>query len=271
MQTKGKFLLMTLEEFDQYLNKNSFNRVIKCIQNHHTYIPGYKNFNGKNHFDMVINMENFHIKDRGFNEIAQNLTSFSDGTIMVGRALEKIPAGIKGANQYGICIEHIGNFDLGGDTMTPEHRQSIIGMNALLCREFNLKVNTDSIVYHHWYDLNSGIRTNGTGTTKTCPGTNFFGGNKVEHAAKNFIPLIQDYLDTTNARKNNAKLKQQYQAEVTTDVLNVRSGPGSDKPVIKSLNRGVVITVFEDKNGWARISDKNQEWVFDKFLKDITA
>lgn len=270
MQTNGKFILMTLDEFDQYLNKNSFNRVVKCIQNHHTYLPGYKNFNGKNHFELVTNMENFHIKDRGFAEIAQNLTSFPDGTIMVCRGLEKIPAGIKGANQYGVCIEHVGNFDTGGDAMTPQHSETIIGMNALLCREFNLEVNTDSIVYHHWYDLNTGIRTNGMGSTKTCPGTNFFGGNTVESAAKNFIPLVQYYLDNANGRKNNTKLKQQYQAEITADNLNVRSGSGSDKPVIKSLSKGVVVTVFENKNGWARISDKNQEWVFDKFLKTLT-
>lgn len=271
MQTNGKFILMTLAEFDQYLNKNSFNRVVKCIQNHHTYLPDYKNFNGKNHFEMTTGMEIFHIKDRGFTEIAQNLTSFPDGTIMICRGLEKIPAGIKGANQYGICIEHIGNFDFGGDTMTNPHRESIIGMNALLCREFSLQPNTESIIYHHWYDLTTGMRTNGSGSTKTCPGTNFFGGNTVENAAQNFIPLVKEYLDNASIRKTNSKLKEQYQAEVTAENLNVRTGGGSDKPVIKSLSKGIVVTVFENKNGWARISDKSQEWVFDKFIKIIEA
>ena len=63
-------------------------------------------------------------------------------------------------------------------------------LNAILSKELNLQVNTDSIVYHHWYDLNSGKRKNGEGVTKSCPGTAFFGGNKVEDAQINFIPKI---------------------------------------------------------------------------------
>lgn len=66
----------------------------------------------------------------------------------------------------------------------------ILFLNALLCKKFNLAVNTDTIVYHHWYDLDIGKRTNGTGKVKTCPGTAFFGGNSVEDARKYFIPLI---------------------------------------------------------------------------------
>ena len=44
---------------------------------------------------------------------------------MICRSLNTIPAGIKGANTYGVCIENIGNFDKGKDTMTPAQRNSI--------------------------------------------------------------------------------------------------------------------------------------------------
>jgi hypothetical protein len=47
--------------------------------------------------------------------------------------------------------------------------------------------------YHHWYDLNTGkrIAKEGTGSTKTCPGTNFFGGNTVEAFKTGLLPLLK--------------------------------------------------------------------------------
>jgi len=137
MQKKNKFILFTIEEFDQWLRDNKFNRVIKLIQNHHTYIPNYKHFKGNNHFTLLESMEAVHI-ERGFAEIAQNLTTFPDGSVAVCRSIDKIPAGIKGANKEGICIEHLGNFDLEGDKMTEIHRQTIVKINAFLCKEFGL-------------------------------------------------------------------------------------------------------------------------------------
>ena len=80
-----------------------------------------------------------------------------------------------------------GDFDAGADEMTPAQEGAIVEVNALLCRKFNLSPSTDTIVYHHWYDLNSGLRTDGSGTTKTCPGTAFFGGNTVAE-----IPIHQN-------------------------------------------------------------------------------
>lgn len=196
MQIEGKFTLLTLGEFDKHLQSTSFKRKVSVIQNHHTYLPGYKQFTGNNHFKMVAGMEAYH-KQNGFAEIAQNITTFPDGTIMICRALDKVPAGIKGANQQGICIEHVGNFDVGGDSMTPEHRRTIIGVNALLCREFGIGIDTNGIVYHHWYDLTTGKRTNGIlpGSYKTCPGTNFFGGNTVSDCQNNFLPEVFKYFN----------------------------------------------------------------------------
>jgi hypothetical protein len=190
MQKKGKFILLTLEEFKDWLTKQKFSRKIKLIQNHHTWLPNYHSFAGKNYFKLLTSMEAAHL-ERGFAEIAQNITTFPDGMIAICRDLNKIPAGIKGANAKGICIEHVGNFDDGGDQMSDAHKDTIVQLNALLCQKFMLVPSIDTVVYHHWYDLNSGLRTNGAGTVKTCPGTNFFGGNKTTDAIANFIPLIK--------------------------------------------------------------------------------
>jgi hypothetical protein len=192
-QQQGKFILFDLDEFASWLTTLQVVRQIKLIQNHHTFIPSYGDFNGSNHFEKLKGMEAAHL-ERGFSEIAQNLTTFPDGTVAACRAFDTAPAGIKGANSNGLCIENLGNFDLGHDAMTTAQHDCIIQVNALLCQKFTLTPGADAIVYHHWYDLTTGKRTNGTGTTKSCPGTNFFGGNSVSSAETSFIPLISDSL-----------------------------------------------------------------------------
>lgn len=195
MKTKGKFTVLSLIEFEQWLNGLEVHRQIKLIQNHHTFLPDYNSWRKlPDYFHWLQSMEDFQVNNNGFAQIAQNFTSFPDGSIAICRPVDIIPAGIKGANQFGICIEHFGNFDKGGDQMAPEHASAIVKMNALLCHKFNLAPSTDTIVYHHWYDLITGQRTNGSGTVKTCPGTNFFEGNTVEDCSNNFIPKVKNLL-----------------------------------------------------------------------------
>jgi hypothetical protein len=193
MKQNGQFLLFTREDFGEWLLAAKIKRSVRLIQNHHTLGPDYHSFTGGNHFELLSGMKKYHLK-RDMSDIAQNLTTFPDGLIAVCRPLQTIPAGIRGANKYGLCIEHLGNFDTGKDQMTEEQQRTILFLNTILCRKFNLTPNTDTIVYHHWYDLKTAKRTNGTGTVKTCPGTNFFGGNKVEDARQNFIPHIIELL-----------------------------------------------------------------------------
>ncbi|MCS6823655.1 MAG: N-acetylmuramoyl-L-alanine amidase [Cytophagaceae bacterium] len=191
MKAIGKFILLELSEFSEWLSMQQVTRKITLIQQHHTYMPGYKQFKKNNHFELCMSMEKFHM-ERGFAEIAQHFTTFPDGTIMYGRNLNTIPAGIKGANTNGICIEHLGNFDKGGDNMTDAHRHTIIEMTKQLLKRFKLTACDQTVVYHHWYDLTLGkrIKKEGTGHTKSCPGTNFFGGNTVDDFNKNFLPLL---------------------------------------------------------------------------------
>ena len=260
MEQRGKFILMTLPEFAQWLDSNSFSRTIRLIQNHHTYIPGYAHFRGNNHFSMLTGMENAHLQ-RGFNEIAQNLTTFPDGRIAVCRNLNKIPGGIKGANTYGICIEHIGNFDTGGDAMTAAHTDAILEANALLCKKFSLTPSSDTVVYHHWWDLNSGLRTNGSGATKSCPGTNFFGGNKVADAEANFIPRVAALINRVPAAP-----VVLWEGLVNANSLNVRSGADANAAVVRSLTRSTPVLVYEESNGWLRIHPSRQEWVSGRYI-----
>lgn len=262
MKTQGQFTLFeTMDEFAQFIAK-PVNRQITSVQNHHTAEPSYNDFNGSNHFPMLVGMRNFHVKERGFKDIAQNLTTFPDGTIAVCRPMDTNPAGIKGANTGAICIEHVGNFDKGKDAMTAAQRDCILRMNALLSRRFKLKVDTNAFVYHHWFDLDSGKRTNGTGNTKSCPGTNFFGGNKVADAQANFLPLI-----TAAVAALDGPVAIPIMVVKSPDgVLSIRRGPAGDSDKLGELANGAVVHIHEVNGIWRRIDPVEQKWVSSKFL-----
>lgn len=266
MQQKDGFILFPLDEFRQWLLQNKFRRPVKLIQNHHTEIPNYGYFKNENHFTLLHGMKKSHMEERGFSDIAQNFTTFPDGTLAVCRSLENDPAGIKGANKNGICIEHLGNFNNGKDQMKDEQRKTIIELNAVLCEKYHLTPNTNTIVYHHWYNRESGLRTNG-GTDpdvyKTCPGSNFFGGNSVEAANANFIPLVIQALNSSLATHAAKILKS---GVVTAASLNVRKGPNILAPVLNQLPKETAVQVYEEKSNWYRISPSADAWVSARFI-----
>ncbi|MFS0774559.1 LysM peptidoglycan-binding domain-containing protein [Neobacillus sp. 3P2-tot-E-2] len=197
---QGQHILMTKEEFKEWLFNTHVNREIRLIQQHHTWMPSYKNFNGSNHFRMLMGMENHHKKTMGWKNIAQNITTFPDGKIAVSRPLNIIPEGTIGpkANSVGIAIEHVGNFDIGHDMMTKEQQETIIYINALLCIKFGLTPSIDSITYHHWWHIKTKERVldaTASYNVKSCPGTGFFGGNSTTSAKTHFYPLISDKME----------------------------------------------------------------------------
>lgn len=145
-------------------------------------------------------MKNFHIKNNGFADIAQQFTIFPDGTIMTGRSLNTNPAGITGANTGAICIENYGWFDKNYDVMSQSQKNAIIQYVAILCKHFELTPSSNTIVYHCWYTA-KGQKINdyvAGKSCKTCPGTNFFGGNTLNDYMTNFLPLIQKELERAN-------------------------------------------------------------------------
>lgn len=273
MKTKGKFILMDIKEFEIYLSNLEISslRRITHLQAHHTWSSAYRNFNGNNHFEKMESMETEH-KKRGFKEIGQHYTTFPDGSICLGRDLKFIPACIEGHNTGGICMEHLGNFNIGGDQMTAAHQATILKMNALLCLKFKLPINTDTIVYHHWFRLKTGIRDNGENDTKllwhkTCPGTAFFGGNKLQDALTNFLPLIlQEY--QKYAQPNDAVPQTELtKAKVNIDLLNVRSGPNTTFNIVAKLKRDTPVNIYEKQGNWARIG--LGQWLATDYLTEV--
>ncbi|HAV54315.1 MAG TPA: N-acetylmuramoyl-L-alanine amidase [Aequorivita sp.] len=191
MEPQEKYKRVNIVEFENWLKELKVRSTIKFIQLHHTEEPTYSDFDGKNHSELCIDMETMHI-ERGFGGIAQNFTTFPDGDIVICRDLEEKTIGIKGANHFAINIENIGNFDI--DNLTDAHKETIIKMIQLLCKKFAIDVNENCILYHHWFDLTTGERLlqDKQGHTKSCPGSNFFGGNTYEDFKKNLLPLLKE-------------------------------------------------------------------------------
>jgi LysM repeat protein len=187
-------IIMTKEEFKEWLFHHRFNRKINKIQHHHTWAPSYKHFKGRNHFQLLKGMETYHKQNKKWKTIAQHITTFPDGKIAVSRSFNWNPEGSIGtkANNGAIMIENIGNFDRGQDRMTAAQKDTIVYITALLSLKFGLSPSIDTVTYHHWWDMKTGARVLDRGhRVKSCPGTAFFGGNTTKSAKKNFYPLVK--------------------------------------------------------------------------------
>jgi uncharacterized protein YraI len=270
MKTKFGFTLMTIAEFDVWLTGLHLARTILTVQEHHTYSPSYSQFNGNNHFELQQGMKNYHVAHNGWSDIAQQFTTFPDGTIMTGRPMEATPACILGQNAHAVCIENLGNFDTGGDAMTAAQHDTIVKMTAMLCRRFNIPINDTGVVYHHWFNLSTGERNNGTKNNKTCPGTNFFGGNKVANAIANFLPLVAalGQPPVPPAPPVNTVLKYVC---VTASTLNIRTGPNAASPKAAApAILGSILRVYQEGNGWYKISASQNQWVAAQYTAVVT-
>lgn len=182
----------------------------KLIQLHHTYSPSQADSMGRTPESMQQAMRNYHVNTRHFADIAQHFTVFAGGTILTGRPLDKDPAGIYGANHKAICIECVGNFD--SEKPTKEQEQSIVMLLKTLLKHYNLDP-AKAIVYHCWYTAKG--EKIGTyrrdKSCKTCPGTNFFGGNTRTSFEKNLLPLLKE--DDTMTQSDFNRMLDKYLAE----------------------------------------------------------
>jgi hypothetical protein len=270
MTSKFGFTKMDISEFETWISNLRVARTILHIQEHHTWSPSYINFKGNNHFDLQQGMKSYHVSHNGWMDIGQHFTTFPDGTILTGRSLESTPACILGFNTNAICIENLGDFDIGKDAMTVEHKNTIVRITAALCKKFGIAVNSDKVVYHHWFNLTTGVRNNGTGNNKSCPGTNFFGGNKVENCNQNFLPLVTAALN--GAAPQPAQNIIKYVA-VTADSLNIREDANAQSKKVTGVEPatlGAILRVYGEKNSWYKISASQQNWVNGSFTKDVT-
>jgi SH3-like domain-containing protein len=268
METKYGFTKMTPAEFEGWISAQRVARTILTLQQHHTWNPDYLSFTGDNHFELQKGMRDYHVTHNGWQDIGQHFSIFPDGMIVTGRSLEKSPACIFGFNVNSICIENVGNFDLQKDIMREAQKNSIVDVTASLCHKFSIPVHTDKIVYHHWFNLSNGERNNGTKNNKSCPGTAFFGGNKVEDCKTHFLPLVRQTMNQSAVDDSHPILKYVC---VTSAILNIRKQPNGSAE--KATDRGpaelgAILRVFKIQNNWYKISGSKQHWVSGRYTQD---
>lgn len=240
MKTQNGFTkLDTPEEFENWLKIQKVTRKIKLIQIHHT-ATRLSTFKDNNHFALQKSMKDFH-KGRGFSDIAQQFTIFPDGSIVTGRSLNINPAGITGANTGAICIENYGWFDKNYDIMPQVQKDSIIKYVAILCKHFKLTPSANTIVYHCWYN-SKGKKLNdyvAGKSCKTCPGTNFFGGNTFNAYVTNFLPLVKKEFDTAGKTTSTTTITSKP-ANIFIEPINIEKGnPVQFSQIIKNIKKSL--------------------------------
>lgn len=263
MQQKYGFTKFSSAEFGNWMNAQSITRTCVRVQQHYTWQPRYSGFNGGNHFEMQRGMKNYHVNHNGWSDIGQHFSIFPDGDIVTGRPLNRAPACILNANSRAICIENVGNFDIGGDTMRNQHAASIFSTTAAILNKIGISTPTKTnVVYHHWYNSSGGLVYHNSGQ-KYCPGTAFFGGNRLVDYEANFLPRLMAEM---GAAGGDLPVGLMNWAAVTADNLNIRMGPKSSFALINEqgpLHFGTVIRVYEiSANGWFRISQSKQYWIY---------
>lgn len=263
-QAYGFTLLESISEFDKYIKKQKPTRKIYRLQVHHTDLPNYdtwedtdkKVYKSNPELGRTNSLDDYGKRTWGSSDghghyIAQHFTIFPNGKITTGRHLNSTPIGIKGWNSGAICIEIYGDFDKGKDKMTSAQKKSVIAVYAILCMKFKMTPSTSCIKYHAWFT--SGGTCIGTydpkRSRKTCPGTNFFGGNTDTAMKKNFLPKIKEYISGESTQTT----FKSYVVRVTVNNLNVRSGPGTNFSKVDQVHKGQAFTIIDQDGNWGKL------------------
>ena len=285
MKTSNGFTLFEkTSEIGPWLKKQNVTRKVTRLQVHHMGLPDYNTWEKTDkkvfkdpHFGRTESLDSYGkttwgSKSANGKYIAQHFNVFPDGKITTGRSLNSNPIGITGWNTNAICVEIYGNFDKGNDTMTTAQKEAVIALFGELCKRFNITPGADTIRYHAWFtsggtylgDYKAGK------SRKTCPGTNFFGGNSISKFKANFLPAIKKYIsgEKEETKKEEAKKEfKQYIVRVTADTLNGRSGAGTNYDIVTKLYEGTAVTIVEENGNWLKA--KMGYWIHKNYVEFI--
>ena len=284
----------TIDEFANWLNKESVSRKISRLQVHHMSLPNYntwestdKKVYGSNRELGRTNSLNTYSKttwnspDKSGHYIAQHLNIFPNGKITTGRDLNSKPIGIKGWNDEAICVEIYGDFDSKQDIMTTAQKESVIAVYGLLCKKFNLTPSVNTIRPHCWFTSSGtylGNYQNGK-SAKSCPGTNFMSiGNTKTAFVDKFYRSIKNYMKNKDLFENTSPSapKKKMVKNISKESINIRSSANWNGKIVDTLNSGDSLTYVAGpltaKNGTIKMYKcKNDVYVTasSKFTKII--
>lgn len=288
MKTQSGFtLLENAKEIRDWLKKQKVTRKITRLQVHNTFLPNYSTWEktdkkvfSEPHFGRAQSLDDYGRRTwgRGASDghghyVAQHFTIFPDGKTITGRHLNSTPIGIRGWNSNAICIEIYGNFDKGHDIMNAKQKEAVIALYGELCKRFGIPVDTAHIRPHCWYTASGTYlgKYNPNRSAKTCPGTNFWGVGCSKEGFNVFIRDVKDYVIGKKDKEPKDEFKP-YIARVTTDGLNCRKGPGTSYDIETVINKGVAITIIQEKklpDGSTWCKARSNYWVNKKYLEFV--
>ena len=290
MKTKNGFTLLENEkDVKNWLAKQKVSRTITRLQVHHMDMPSYSTWEktdkkvfAEPHFGRTESLDSYgkskwHSSDGHGHYIAQHFNVFPDGKITTGRNLNSTPIGIRGWNDHAICIEIYGCFDKGHDKMTAAQKKAVIYLYGELCKRFHISVNTTHIRPHCWFTYSGTYlgKYNVNRSAKTCPGTAFWGYGCSPDGFAHFIKDVKNYVngkkeEPKEETKPDTKFKS-YIARCTTNNLNCREGAGVEHKVVDTIDKGVAITIVEEKevDGGTWCKGKAGYWVNKKYLEFV--
>ena len=147
---------------NNYIKKYSKSRVMNTIVIHCSATKSNINYTSKD-------IKKWHLQ-RGFNDIGYHFVILLDGTIEIGRPLNKIGAHVSGHNTGTIGICYIGGLDSLGnvkDTRTDAQKESLNRIISMLKENITIK----EIKGHRDYskDLNGNGKLDKNEYIKQCP------------------------------------------------------------------------------------------------------
>lgn len=77
-------------------------------------------------------------------------------------------------------------------------------------------------------------------------------------------------IESSNGR--NAEKEKAKEVYVTASRLNIRTKPSMEGRIVKTVSRGDAVFVFEENDGWSRISSNSagdQMWAASRYLSDV--
>ena len=288
MKTKNGFTLLENEkDVKEWLSKQKVTRKITRLQVHMMDLPNYSTWEktdkkvfSEPHFGRTQSLDSYGKSKWGCSDghghyIAQHLNIFPDGKITTGRNLNSTPIGIRGWNTNAICIEIYGCFNKGKDKMTEAQKKAVIYLYGLLCKRFNIPVDISHIRPHCWFTAGGTYlgKYIPSRSAKKCPGTNFWGYGCSPEGFAHFIKDVKNYVEGKKAEHKEEKPKEfkEYIARCTTNGLNCRKGAGVDYDVVDTIDKGVAITIVEEKevDGGTWCKGKAGYWVNKKYLEFV--
>lgn len=130
-----------------------------------------------------------------------------------------------------------------------------VKLTQYLMKLYNIDIN--HVIMHHMV------------TGKQCPQP----WCKNEQALTNWYHFLNKVAGTASTgslvKPQDPPTAAPYIARVTANVLNVRSGPGTNYPIVLQVKKGSAYTIIEEQGTWGRLKS-GAGWVSLKYLEKVT-